>query len=141
MAQHALFEGLVVDQDERPVSVAYVGGEACYVVDDAGFRRHISSEQVDRQVLQTILAQMNGSENLVAEQAAKMLGQDDPFSKAMIENQLKNLDKQIETALQAGIPEGGRTYMGMLGFRIQINCHGEVLRIDQPGIVDDTDGE
>ncbi len=42
MASKALFGGLVIDEWEQPVEVTTVGGEAFYVVNDAGFRRHIS---------------------------------------------------------------------------------------------------
>jgi hypothetical protein len=42
--------------------------------------------------------------------------------------------------MQAGIPEDMRTYLGMMGFKVVINMHGEVLDIDQPGIASD-DGE
>jgi hypothetical protein len=64
-----------------------------------------------------------------------MLGQDDIFSRAMIESQLKDIDKQLDNLLHTGIPEEVRAYMGMMGFRIKINIHGEVIDIDQPGIV------
>jgi hypothetical protein len=64
-----------------------------------------------------------------------MLGQDDIFSKALIENQLKNLDQQFETVLKTGIPEDGRAYMGMMGFRVKINIHGDVLEVNQPGMI------
>ncbi len=134
---HPLFEGLIVDEYNHPVAVAYVGEEACYVVDDAGFHRHIPAADVDRQVLQLLLSQIEGSEEVIAAQAAKMLGQDDIFSKALIENQLKNVEKQIESVLETGIPEEGRAYIGMLGFQVRINYHGEVVGVDQPGVIDD----
>ena len=51
MANAAMFEGLVVDDRGRPVEVAYVGADACYVVDDDDFRRHIDAAKVDGQVL------------------------------------------------------------------------------------------
>ena len=54
MALHALFAGLVVDEYDRPVEVGTVGGEPCYVINDQGLRRHIPSEQVDRQVLASL---------------------------------------------------------------------------------------
>ena len=38
MPKVAVFEGLVVDELDRKVGVAYVGDEPCYVVDDAGIR-------------------------------------------------------------------------------------------------------
>ena len=132
MAAHALFAGLVVDEADRAVEATEIGGEPFYVVDDAGFKRHIPAAQIDRQVLQQMQDMMKGSEGMISEQAAKMLGQEDIFSKAMIERQLKNIDQQFEALMQQGIPEAGRTYMGMLGFKIVINLHGEVLRIEQP---------
>ena len=127
-----LFAGLVVDEFDRRVDTAIVGEEPCYVVDDAGFRRHIPSEQVDREVLSQIAGLMKGSEDLLSEQTAKMLGQEDVFTKAAIEQQLKNIDKQFDQLLQVGIPEELRAYLGMAGFKIIINMHGEVLKVDQP---------
>jgi hypothetical protein len=106
-------------------------------VDDYGFRRHIPSEQVDRVVLSQIAGLMKGSEDLISEQTAKMLGQEDVFTKAAIEQQLKNIDKQFDQLMQAGIPEDMRAYLGMVGFKIVINMHGEVLRVEQPGAADD----
>jgi hypothetical protein len=136
MPKQALFAGLVVDEHERSVEVVYVGEEPCYVVDDSGFRRHIPSEQVDRQVLEMMGEMIEGQEDLLSEQAAKMLGQEDIFSRAMIEAQLKNIDQQFETLLETGIPEEGRAYMGMMGFRVKINLHGEIIELEQPGMVD-----
>jgi len=136
-----LFAGLVVDEDDQPVDVAYVGDEPCYVVNDRGFRRHIPSEQVDRQVLEIMRRQIEGHEDLISEQTAKMLGQEDPFSKALIETQLRNIEKQFEQLLQAGIPEEGRAYLGMMGFKVVINLHGEVIRVDQPAVASDEGDE
>ena len=137
MPRQPLFAGLVVDETDRPVGTAYIGEEPCYVVDDAGFRRHIPSEQVDRQVLESMRKQISGNEELLSEQAAKMLGTDDIFSKAMLENQLKNLDKQFDAILETGIPEESRAFMGMSGFKVVINVHGEVVRLDQPAAADE----
>lgn len=136
MPKRAVFDGLVFDEFDNPVEVVYVGEEPCYVVDDAGFRRHIPSEQVDRQVLQSMQDMIEGHEGLISEQAAKMLGQEDIFTLAMIENQLKQMDKQFDAILQTGIPEEARMYMGMIGFKIHIDLHGEVTEINQPGISD-----
>ncbi len=133
MTRKALFGGLVIDENGRPAETAYVGEEPCYVVDDAGFRRHIPSEQIDRAVLAQISELMKGSEDLISAQAAKMLGQEDIFTKAMIEQQLKNVDKQFDAMMESGIPEDARAYLGMLGFKVVINVHGEVVRVEQPG--------
>jgi len=132
MAAQPLFAGLVVDDNDQAAQSAVVGGEAFYVLDDAGFKRHIPAAQVDRQVLKHLQEMMKGNEELLSDQTAKMLGQDDIFSKAMIENQLKNIDQQFEALMQQGIPEEARAYLGMVGMKIVIDFHGEVLRIDQP---------
>lgn len=141
MPRQPLFAGLVLDEFGNPAESAVVGDEPMYVVDDAGFRRHISSEQVDRQVLNQFAEIMKGSEEFLSEQAAKMLGQEDVFSVAAIQQQLKNIDKQFDQLLQLGLPEDMRAYLGMMGFKIIINVHGEVLRIEQPGAVADEGDE
>jgi hypothetical protein len=136
MARQAIFSGLVVDEFDNPVDVKIVGDEPCYVVNDAGFMRHIPSEQVDRQVLGAMGAAIEGHEELISEQAGKMLGQEDIFSIAMIANQLKNIDQQFDNLLNTGIPEEVRAYLGMLGFKVRINVHGDVLEVIQPGAID-----
>jgi hypothetical protein len=82
--------------------------------------------------------QIKGNEDIIGEQTAKMLGQDDLFSRAIIQNQIKQIDQQFEQLMQTGIPDEGRAYMGMMGFKIVINLHGEVIRLDQPGVIDES---
>ena len=135
MVNKPVFAGLIIDEQDQTVDVNYVGDEPCYVVDDAGFRRHIPSEHVDRQVLNSMGEMIEGHEDILSEQTAKMLGQEDIFSMAMISSQLKDIDKQFDNLMQTGIPDDARSYMGMMGFRIRINVHGEVIEIDQPGMV------
>lgn len=137
MSEKALFAGLVVDENDQAVEIGHVGSEACYVVNDAGFHRYIPAEDVDRQVLELIRGQIEGNEDLLGEETAKMLGQEDLFTAAVIKNQLKNLDQQFDALLESGIPEGAREYMGMMGFKVVINIHGEVIRLDQPSRADD----
>ncbi|MHB0922482.1 MAG: hypothetical protein ACYC6H_02825 [Bellilinea sp.] len=136
-----LFAGLVIDENDQAVEVAMIGGEPMYVVNDAGFRRHIPAEHVDRQVLALMKDQITGHEDLISEQTAKMLGQEDIFSRAIIDNQLKNIDQQLEQLLNTGIPDEGRAYMGMMGFKIIIDFHGDVVRLDQPSGVSDEGDE
>jgi hypothetical protein len=135
MAQHALFQGLVVDEFDQPVTNTMVGDEAFYVVNDAGFLRHVPSEEVDRQVLQHMAKMMEGHEDVISEQAAKMLGQEDIFTRAAIEKQLENIDDQFNKVLETGLPEGSRAYLGMSGFRVRIGLHGQVLEVQQPGAI------
>jgi len=137
MANKAIFDGLVYSDDDRLVEVSYVGGEACYVVDDDGFLRHISSEQVDRQVLDAMKNQISEHKEIIGEQTAKMLGQEDIFTQAIIRNQLENIDQHLQTLFESGIPENGKLYLGMMGFKIVIDIHGQVIRVIQPGMATD----
>jgi hypothetical protein len=141
MANQPVFAGLIFDEYDRPVETAMVGDEAMYVVDDAGFRRHIPTEQVDRQVFEIMRQSIAGHEDLLSDQAAKMLGQDDIFSRALIENQIKNIDQQFDALIKQSIPENMRAYLGMMGFRIRINIHGEVLDVEQPGMIASDDDD
>jgi hypothetical protein len=134
----AIFEGLVFDENGNPVKTGWVGSEPCYIVDDDGFMRHISAEDVDRQILSYMQSQIEGNEELISEQAAKMLGQDDIFTYAMIQNQLKNLEQQFAQLAETGIPEESRAYLGMTGFKVIISIHGKVLEVVQPGMIDDS---
>ena len=135
----AIFEGLVFDENENPVRVVNIGLESFYVVNDSGFMRHINSEMVDRQVLDSMLSVVKDHEDIFTDQTAKMLGQEDIFTRALIQNQLKNIDQQVDKLLETGLPEEGRAYMGMMGFKIIINYHGEVISINQPGAISEDD--
>ena len=141
MPNQAVFAGLVFDENDNPAEVVFVGGEPCYVVNDAGFHRHIPAEQIDRQVLENMASLISGHEDAVSEQTAKMLGQEDPFSMAIIQSQLKNISQQFDNLMKTGLPEELRAYLGMMGFRIRINMHGEVLEVAQPGMAADDDEE
>ncbi|MCH7611538.1 MAG: hypothetical protein IIA51_09145 [Chloroflexi bacterium] len=137
MAKQALFSGLVADEFGNPVEVAYVGGESFYVIDDDGFKRHIETESVDRQVLQQLGKYIQGNEDLISEGTMKALGQEDIFTKAIIDHSLSDLDNQFEQLLKGGLPDDLRDWMGMLGFRVRIDMQGNVVEIKQPGVSDE----
>lgn len=141
MSQRALFEGLVSDPDGRPVAVTAVGGEAQYIVEDGGFKFHLDAEAVDRQVLRLLGQQITANRDAVSEGVLKMLGQEDLFTKAAVDASLNNLDANFNQLIAQGLPESARTYMGMLGFRVVLNYHGEVVGVEQPGGLADEGGE
>jgi hypothetical protein len=130
-----MFAGLVVDEDGNAAEVAWVGENACYVVMDDDFRRHIDAEQVDRQVLRFMRGQVEQNRDIAVTQMLDMLGKDDIFTKAAVESSINNIDQQVGQP----IPEEARQWMGMLGFRIVIDFHGNVTDIQLPagGIDDD----
>lgn len=135
MARQALFAGLVYDERDRLLDVSYVGQDAYYVVDDNGFLRHVDAEEVDRQVLGVFIEQLQDNKELAVEQALKFIGRDDLFTKAALDASMRNID--MNQIIEQGIPEQARNMLGMLGFRIIINLHGEVVGLDQPAISDD----
>ncbi len=137
MSDKALFAGLVVDENGQPLEMVITGDEAQYVLNDNGFRRHIDAEIVDRQVLEQLQSQIEANKDAVEEGIMKMMGSEDLFTKAAIDKSIKDMDQ----VLKQGLPDDARQMLGMMGFRVVVNYHGEVVRVDQPGIVDDSDDE
>lgn len=135
MSNKALFAGLVIDENGQPLEVAFTGDEAQYVLDDNGFLRHIDAEVVDRQVLEHLQGQIEANKEAVEEGIMKMMGSEDIFTKAAIDKSIKDMDQ----VLKQGIPDEARQMLGMMGFRVVVDYHGEVLRIEQPGAADDSD--
>jgi hypothetical protein len=126
--RQALFAGLVFNEENQPTEVVYVGDRPHYVILDAGFRRHVESEHVDRQVLHWLQEQFFANKELITEGIMEMMGKDDLFTKAMIDASIQNMDQVIEH----GIPEDARTWLGMFGFRIIVDIHGDVVRTELP---------
>jgi hypothetical protein len=127
----------VFSEEGEPVSVDQVGGRPFYVVPDADFRRYVEAETVDRQVLEWLYEQIMSNQEAVTEGMMSMLGQEDLFTKAMIDASIQDMDQQMERLMASGLPEGVQAWLGMLGFRIVVNLHGEVLEIDAPSAVDE----
>ena len=137
MGSKAIFAGLVVDETGRALDVTLIGNEAQYVIDDNGFRRHIDAGQIDRQVLEMIQEQVSANKEIVEQSMMQMIGQDDLFTKAAIDKSIEDFDQVLER----GLPEGAQQWLGMMGFRVVVNMHGEVIRLDSPGIVDNSDND
>ena len=135
-SRQALFTGLVFNEQDEPAEVVYLGAVPHYVILDDGFRRHVEAEIVDRQVIELLRQQILSNRELVTQGMLTMLGKDDLFTKAMIDASIQNIDRHIDILLERGLPEDTRTWLGMLGFKVVVNVHGEVVRLDAPGQVD-----
>lgn len=135
MTREALFAELVYDENGRQISTSMIGSEAHYVVDDDGFLRHIAAENIDRQVLAIFLEQLDQNRDLAVEQTMKLMGQEDLMTKAAIDAQLKHID--LDQIMAQGIPLQARHMLGMMGFRIVINVHGDVVGLEQPTTFDE----
>ena len=132
---------MVYDSLGRQLSVVYVGDEPTYVIDDSGFERHVSSDGVDRQVWSFLSKGIEGNEDILAEQIAKMSGQDDIFSLAMIRRQFENRDQQFFELQEKGFPYDARMYMIMIGFQAIVNHRGELLEIKNPEVTNGDEEE
>ena len=131
----ALFAGLIQDEEGQPVDAVYVGPVPNYVINDAGFFRHVEAAEVDRQVLAMLREQFLAHREIATEAMLEMLGQDDLFTKAMVDASIENMDQVIEH----GIPDGARAWLGMLGFRVVIDTHGQVVNLDMPEQIEEFD--
>jgi len=130
LARSALFTGLIYDEYGNLLETAFVGSEAQYVINDQGFLRHVDSELIDRQVLTVFLSELEQNKDLAIDQALNLIGKDDLFTKAAVDASMRDID--MDDILVRGIPEQARNMMGMLGFRVLVNVHGEVVSMKQP---------
>jgi hypothetical protein len=127
--KQALFVNLVFNEQDEPAQVVYLEGEPYYVILDAGFRRHVETEYVDRQVVAAIREQILSQRELVTHGILQMLKKDDLFTKAMVDASIEHLDDRL---FEQGIPEEARAWLGMLGFKVVVDHHGDVVRLDMP---------
>ena len=124
----ALFQSLVFNELLEPAEVAYIGSEAHYVILDDGFKRHVEAKNIDMQVIMWLQKQIFANKEIVTEGMMQMLGKDDLFTKAMIDSSIKNVDNLLEV----GLPDDARMWLGMMGLKIIVDVHGEVVKIDGP---------
>lgn len=129
MSRQPLFAGLVYNEASELVETAYIGTEPHYVINDDDFKRHIEAEAIDRQVLEWLREQASANKELVSGQIMQLLGKDDLFTKAMIDSSISNIDEKV---MAQGIPVEARNMLGMIGFKIIVNVHGEVVKLDAP---------
>lgn len=127
--RQALFAGLVYDEDGNPVENTYIGQEPYYVILDGDFKRHVAAAEIDMQVVDWIKQQAEANKDLVTQQMMNMLGKDDLFTKAMIDSSIDNMEQVV---VQQGLPEDARMMLGMMGFKIIVNVHGELVKLDMP---------
>ena len=137
MSTKAVFEGLVFDEESHALQVAHVGDTPCYVMEDAGFQRHIEAEGIDRQVIAAFQEQALSHREILTEKMMEMIGKDDLFTKVLIDDSFTKMDKLLET----GLPEDARDMLGMVGLRIVVDMHGEIVEIKMPAQPDSWDGE
>ena len=136
-ARKALFGDLVFNEAGEPARVVTVGGVPHYAVPDGDFLRHVEAAYVDHQILDQIKERILPMKDAIIEGMIQMMGQEDLFTKAMIDASIQDMDQQMEQLMAYGLPAGVQAWLGMLGFRVVVNVHGEVMEIDAPSAVDE----
>jgi hypothetical protein len=127
--KQALFVNLVFNEADEPAEVITLEGEPHYVILDAGFRRHVEARYIDRQVVVAIREQILSQRELVTKGILQLMGQDDLFTKALIDSSIERLDEKL---FEEGLPEEARAWLGMLGFKVIVDHHGDVVHLEMP---------
>jgi len=134
--RQALFAGLVYNEKGEPADLRYVGGVAHYAIPDDGFLRHVKAAAVDSAVLAMIQEQITSMQDDVVRGMLAMIGKNDIFTKAAIDASIRNLESNVRRS----DPNQWLPWLRLLGFRIVVNVHGEVVQLmypEQPGYGDD----
>jgi len=127
--KQALFANLVFNEEDELVQVVHLENKPHYVIPDAGFKRHVEALYIDRQVVSMIREQILSQRELVTEGILRMLGKDDLFTKAMIDTSIEHMDDQI---FEQGLPQEARAWLGMLGLKVIVDYHGDVVHLEMP---------
>ena len=81
-----------------------------------------------RQVINWLQDQVSANQDLVSTNIMSLLGKDDLFTKAMIDSSIHRMGEMM----QQGLPDDARMMLGMMGFKIIVNVHGEVVDLQMP---------
>ncbi len=127
-----LFAGLIYNEEGQPAQVAQVGPDICYAIPDGDFLRHVDAIDVDQQVLRHLKERFLPMKDVLVEGVMQMMGADDPFTRAALEKGIENMDQMLEPG--AVNAEDFRLALWMSGFRVIVNIHGEVVRVEIPGL-------
>lgn len=126
--QRAIFSGLISNEDGDPVDATTLGDEPFYVIPDGDFRRHVEAAAIDDTVIEIIRERLTSMQDVVVRGVLDFLGKDDLFTKVSIDMALKNFDQSFRQA----DPEQWKPWLGMMGFRVIVNIHGEVVEVEFP---------
>ena len=85
----------------------------------------------------SFIDQLKGHQDLAVDQAMGFLGKDDLFTKAALDESIKNVSP--DQILSQGMPEQARHMLAMMGLRITINVHGDIVDINAPAAPDGDD--
>ncbi len=135
--QQALFSGLVYNEQGQLAEVVYIGGVAHYAILDDGFRRHVEAYKVDNVVIARLKEQITSMQDDVVRGMLQMLGKDDIFTKAALDASINNMEQNIRQS----DPNQWLPWLRLLGFRVVVDVHGNVVEVIYPTQPADDEGD
>ena len=129
----AIFGGLVFNEAGEAAGVVAIGGIEHYAIPDQGFMRHVEAYRIDDIVLDGLQRQLGEVRPQIVEMMLDMLGRRDIFTKAALDSSVENLADNV----RRGDPRQWTTMLGLAGFRIIVDHHGEIVEVVFPSQPDD----
>jgi len=133
-ARRALFADLVFNEEGQLAKAIYIGEVPHYAVPDGDFLRHVEAEHVDRQIVAALKERMMPMRDAITEGVVHLLGQEDLFTRPSIQHAIENMDRILEPG--AVDVDELRTALWMTKFRAVVDVHGDVVKLDIPGLED-----
>jgi len=133
-----LFADLVFNESGERARVVYIGATPYYAIPEDDFLRHVEAQHVDRQIVDRLKERIQAMSDLVTENAIRLLGQEDLFTRASIEHAIENMHRILEPG--AVDVDQLRTALWMAGFAAVVDVHGDLVRLQVPGWEDDHPG-
>ncbi len=130
--RQALFADLVFNQDGQIAEVVYIGAVPHYAVLDGDFLRHVEALQVDGEVVRVLQERFSQMSDVVADSAIQMLGHEGLFTRASIKHAIEHMDRLLEPGM-VNVDEF-RTALWMSKFRAIVDRHGDVVKVELPGL-------
>jgi hypothetical protein len=133
-ARRALFADLVFNEEGQLAKAIYIGEVPHYAVPDGDFLRHVEAEHVDRQIVAALKERMMPMRDAITEGVVHLLGQEDLFTRPSIQHAIENMDRILEPG--AVDVDELRAALWMTKFRAVVDVHGDVVKLDIPGLED-----
>lgn len=133
-ARRALFADLVFNEEGQLAKAIYIGEVPHYAVPDGDFLRHVEAEHVDRQIVAALKERMMPMRDAITEGVVHLLGQEDLFTRPSIQHAIENMDRILEPG--AVDVDELRTALWMTKFRAVVDVHGDVVKLEIPGLED-----
>ena len=130
----AIFPGLVYNEQGERAEAVRIGGVAHYAIPDQGFLRHVEASKVDDVVIASLKEQITSVQGDVVEGILQLLGKDDLFTKSAVDASIRNLDVSIRQT----DPAQWAPMLQLVGFRIVVDIHGDVVEIIYPTAPDES---